>query len=164
MKTVVNHETYGEIVYDENFWTGKKTISINGVVLQKISKKDFSYTTETGTQTVSVKGNFLSGVKLNVANQTIVISDSAKWYEYVLAVLGFVFILVWGSSVELCKIFPVVGGAIGGGISGGLAVVSLFVMRKTKKTWLKIVIGIAFIALTILICYLIGIVIINSLK
>ena len=106
MKTVVNHETYGEIVYDENFWTGKKTISINGVVLQKISKKDFSYTTETGTQTVSVKGNFLSGVKLNVANQTIVISDSAKWYEYVLAVLGFVFILVWAQALNFAKYSP----------------------------------------------------------
>ena len=31
MKLVVNHPTYGEIVYDENIWNGKKTLQVNGV-------------------------------------------------------------------------------------------------------------------------------------
>lgn len=41
MKQVVQNEKLGEIVYEESFWTGKKTVSVNGSQLEKISKNTF---------------------------------------------------------------------------------------------------------------------------
>mgnify|MGYP003319439936 FL=1 len=38
MRVVVNHETYGEIVYEESFWTGKKEISVGGIPLFEVRK------------------------------------------------------------------------------------------------------------------------------
>ncbi len=38
MKQVVQNEKLGEIVYEESFWTGKKTVSVNGSQLEKFLK------------------------------------------------------------------------------------------------------------------------------
>ena len=35
MQQVVMHDTIGKIEYNENFWTGKKTLSVYDVPLQK---------------------------------------------------------------------------------------------------------------------------------
>lgn len=35
MKKIIKHENHGDIVYEENFWTGKKNITINGAVATK---------------------------------------------------------------------------------------------------------------------------------
>ena len=47
MKSVVQHEKYGNIIYEENFWTGKKTITIDGTRLEKASKTEFLYPEKT---------------------------------------------------------------------------------------------------------------------
>lgn len=36
MKYTVQDQTVGKIEYDESFWTGKKTLSINDVALTKV--------------------------------------------------------------------------------------------------------------------------------
>ena len=41
MKMTVNHPTYGEIVYAEGFWLGKKTLTVNGVEAAAVSKREF---------------------------------------------------------------------------------------------------------------------------
>ena len=41
MKSVIAHPVYGEIVYEESFWTGKKSIKIDGNQLIKLGKKVF---------------------------------------------------------------------------------------------------------------------------
>ena len=38
MKEIVNHPIYGEIIYNENIWTGKRTLTVNGVNAQAVSK------------------------------------------------------------------------------------------------------------------------------
>ena len=38
MKKSIIHPSYGEIVYEEGIWSGKKSISINGTPLQKVKK------------------------------------------------------------------------------------------------------------------------------
>lgn len=153
MKSVVQHEKLGEIVYEETFWTGKKKVYLNRQELQKLDKKTFS--DESGKQ-VTVKGNYLAGVSLAFESpETIEVqmTPRVKWYEIVLALLPFLFILVWGNVAALCEIVPVVGGAIGGGISGVMACLSLLCMKGVKNIWLKIAIGIGFFAVTFGICY-----------
>jgi hypothetical protein len=41
MKITIQHTTYGEIIYEESIWTGKKELTVNGVKAQKTSKKTF---------------------------------------------------------------------------------------------------------------------------
>lgn len=158
MKETIQHEKYGEIVYDENFWTGRKSLSMGGVPLTKISKKDFQ--TESGS-IGTVKGSFLFGASLYIEGETIRLTPTVQWYEIVLAILPFILIMVWGNTVALCKIVPVVGGALGGGLSGLFSILSLFTMRSVKPIWAKILIGIAFIGGAFGICCGIGYAIIS---
>lgn len=86
MKVTVNHPVHGEIVFEENFWTGKKKLSVNGKKLQKVGKKTFA---GEGDKTFFLEGNFLTGNRLQAGNEEIVLTPALKWYEVVLSVLPF---------------------------------------------------------------------------
>ncbi len=159
MKKVINSSKYGDIVYSENFWTGKKAISINGVDLAKKSKNLYEYAKEDVTLQVEVKGNFTMGVKLMINDEEIIVTPAPKWYEIALSLIGFVLIMVWGNVPQLCSIVPVVGGAIGGLISGLLCMVNFVVITKFNKIWLKVLISVGFVALNFLTCYLVALLI-----
>ena len=152
MREVVQHPVYGEIVYDESIWTGKKTLTVNGVNALKLSKKEFAINEKRFT----LKGSYISGVSLCVDDETIQLSPKTLWYELILAIFPFLFLIIWGSSATLCAIFPVVGGAIGGALGGVAIVVSLFLMKKQKSPIVKVLIGSAVIVATIFVSYIIA--------
>lgn len=149
MKELVQHQVYGDIVYEESFWTGKKTLTVNGVDAQPVSKKEFMID---GKKAI-IKGSYLTGIDLCVEGDTIEMSPKPKWYEVVIAILPLIFLLTWGNSVALCSIFPVVGGAIGGALGAIGAMMSLLLMKKSKSLMSKLLIGICACAVTILIAY-----------
>lgn len=153
MKEVIQHEKLGEIVYEENFWTGKKSLQVNGVRLQKTNKKTF--VTESGEYYV-INGNYIQGAVLAAGEETVRLTQPVKWYEIVLSVLPFLLIMVWGNVVALCEIVPVVGGLIGGGISAVLSCLNLFIIKGIKPIWLKVVISIAILGVTFGVCCGIG--------
>lgn len=153
MKTVIQHEAYGEIVYDESAWTGKKSLSIGGTPLEKLSKKEFKM--QDGT-TVTANGGFLQGASLDIKGETIALTPRVKWYEIVLCVLPFLFVMIWGNVTALVKIIPIVGGAIGGGISGLFGVLGLWGIKSVKPIWLKLLVALGCFAITFGICYGIG--------
>lgn len=153
MKVVIQHETYGEIVYEESFWVGKKTLTINGVEATKISKKEVQMP---DGKTAQIQGNFLYGACLVIGAESIRLTPKIKWYEIALAILPFVLIMVWGNVVALCKIVPVVGGAIGGGISALFSILGLLLIKSVKPIWLKILIAVAVVGVTFGICCGIG--------
>ena len=152
MKEFVQHPIYGEIVYNESFWTGKKTLTINGVCAQPVSKKEF---TVEGKKVVII-GSSLMGLKLQIDNDIIEVSPKPKWYEIVFAVLPLIFLLTWGNSTALCSIFPVVGGALGGGLGALGSMTSLFFMKKSKSPLFKILIGLGALVATILIAFVLA--------
>lgn len=164
MNNIIKIDGVGELSVTENIWTGARTLFINGIKLQKVSKKQFSCVIDGQELNVFLEGNFLTGLKCNINGQKYQVSEPATPYEYVLAFIPFVFIMVWGNVPSLIKIFPVVSGAIGGLISGIFAVVSLYVMKLTKKPYWKILIGLGFFVLTVLICYLIALAILSAAK
>ena len=147
MIETTQHPIYGEISYTESFWTGKKSLKFNGVEAQKLSKKTFKI----GEKHVELKGNYTLGVKLLIDGETIVVSPTPKWYETALAILPIVFALTWGNSIALCQIFPVMGGAIGGLLGAFFSMLSLSFMKKEKRVLVKIVIGLALFAASILV-------------
>ena len=157
MKTVLQHEKYGVITYEEGFWTGKKNISINGVALNKVRKN--VYQTSNG-ETVYLSGDYLRGAKMSIGEDTVALTPAIKWYEILLGVLPVVLVLIWGNSEALVSIFPVVGGAIGAFVSALFGVVNICVIKGLKSVPLKIIISIVFLALAFLACGLIGFLII----
>jgi len=158
MKKTIDHPTLGKITYEENVWTGKKYLSINDEQVEKVSKNEFVINSEKA----KIKGSIFSGITLYLSNQMVQISQKPQIYEYILAILPFIFLLIWGNSAALCRIFPVVGGAIGGLIGGLSAVLSIYLMTSAKKPLIKVTIGIGFFACAILIAYLVAILILAS--
>lgn len=66
MKRVIEHENYGVIVYEESAWTGKKTLTVNGVVAEKINKHTFK--TENG-DVFATHGSVLQGLTLKINDE-----------------------------------------------------------------------------------------------
>lgn len=164
MQETIQHEKYGTITYSENAWTGKKEIVFNQTPLLKTGKTTYIYKLDENTDiTVTVKGSFLTGVTLEVEGENIKVISAPNWYEVVCSALIFIFTMVWGHSVYLCSILPIVGGAIGGAISGAATVISIMLMRQSKTIGKKLLMwGITFVA-SVLLCTLIGFMIISML-
>ena len=153
MTTVTQHDVYGQITYEESFWTGKKTITIENTPLSKTDKTHYAYTVDGETVAAEVKGNSFMGVTLTIKNETIYLSQKPAWYVLALSVLMFIFVIVWGNSPTLCEIFPIVGGAIGGFVSALFAMLNVSLANKTKKSLFKILIGLGLFVATVLVCY-----------
>ena len=149
-------ETYGNITYEESNFSGKRSIYINGKQMHKVDKTTYEIKIEDNLVKVYIEGNSLKGAKLIVDKESYELFPKTIWYEYILTFLPFILILVWGNSVELCSIVPVIGGAIGGAISGVLSYVSLTVMRKYTNPLIKILVGLGFVLLTFALCALLG--------
>ena len=114
MNVIIQHPVYGKIVFNENFWSGKKTLTINDVDANPISKKEYMV----NGKIVTIKGSFLMGSSLFIDGETVQLSSKPKWYEIVFAIIPFLFLITWGNIDSLVSIFPVVGGAIGGALGG----------------------------------------------
>lgn len=85
------------------------------------------------------------------------------WYDYVLAIIPLILVLVWGNSVYLCTIIPIVGGALGGAISGLCCGISLMLMAKQENFTIKIVIAVVNLIVSFGACALVGLLIIGAL-
>lgn len=165
MTNIFNSEKFGEIVYEESFWTGRRKISINGKQLTKVGRTTFAYVENDVTYSVVVLGNFFTGVKLVVSNSTnpnekefIKVVEGFKWYEFIFAFIGFVFVIAWNLvPVEIYIYFPTIGGAIGGALSVAFGLGGMYFASKVKKWWARILIILAGSVIGILACWIIGI-------
>lgn len=141
MKTVVEHEKYGEICYEESFWLGKQSLSVNGTPLKKASKKVFTYENGETVQNFTLKGNYLFGLSVETGEEKIRIVPSAPWYVYLFAIIATILVVAWGNSTTMAlSIFPIIGGAVGGGIAGGFFVAYMIFPKFFKKAWQKLLI------------------------
>ncbi len=85
MKRVIEHENYGVIVYEESAWTGKKTLTVNGVVAKKINKHTFK--TENG-DVFATHGSVLQGLTLKINDEpSFLVIKKTAWYEYIIGFL-----------------------------------------------------------------------------
>lgn len=162
MKTVLQHERYGTIAYEESAWTGKRKICINGVELKKTNRRQWSYEVDGEEIAVALKGNTMTGVTLTIGEDVLQIVAKPAWYVVIFSIFTMTFIIAWGASVSLVKIFPTVGGAIGGAISGVFAVVNLYFAGKVEKAWQKILIGLLSLFAAVMVCHAIALVILSA--
>ena len=151
----VQHPIYGDIVYEEGFWLGKKFITINSVPAKWVGKNEFLLESENNVLNIKLKGGYTVGASLIINDDIIELTAKPKWYEVVLSILIFAFVLSWGSNEFLRSIIPVPGGALGGAASGIMGLLNLMMMKKRKKVWQKLLTFLifffgTFIALAIL--------------
>ena len=134
----VQHPIYGDIVYEEGFWLGKKFITINSVPAKLVGKNEFLLESENNVLNIKLKGGYTVGAYLIINDDIIELTAKPKWYEVVLSILIFAFVLSWGSNEFLRSIIPVPGGALGGAASGIMGLLNLMMMKKRKKVWQKL--------------------------
>lgn len=162
MKKIINSQVYGEIHYEESFWTGKKEININGKNLIKLDKKTYyfeekegySFNEETKKVFVTTNGGYFQGGTLQIGDEILEVIPKTLWWEWVLAFLPFLFDCIWGNSVKLCKIFPLIGGLIGGVICGVMGCIILYVMKKYENKTYKLLLGLCGFIITLMLLYL----------
>ena len=144
-------------LYEENFWTGKKSLTANGVPLTKTGKRQFSVTKEDGTVSyITVKGSFLSGISLLTSEGEVVLVKN-KWYDWVFIFLPLVGIVV---GVAGC-------GALGGGLSAFFGLLGAFVnatlLRAKLSMSVKIPLCIVVFAVVSAVWFLLYLVIANAI-
>lgn len=140
MKKTIMHPELGEIIYEESSWTGKKTICVGGVTLEKLKKDIYTWEHDGQNRQAILRGNMLTGATLKVDDEEIVLQEKPTALESVLSFLPFLLILTWGNNTYLCSIFPVVGGAIGGAL-GGLGLVITMQKIRGKRPLMKVLIA-----------------------
>lgn len=86
------------ITYDENFWSGKKTITINGQKLQKVDKKTYKYKDKYYT----LKGSYLTGVELGIGVQKVMLVRKLSTLETILCFLPLLIVVTGGMIGGLC--------------------------------------------------------------
>ena len=144
MKTTINNEQTKnkELYYEEGFWTGKRTITYDGVNLTKIKRNLYEYQDGENTEQFEIKGNQLMGVTITMFGNDVEVTRRLTWYEFVMSI--FVFIP--------CVLF----GAIGGAVGGLLGFTNLTIIRNVEKWWVKLIISIEFTAISLLLSYLLA--------
>ncbi len=144
--SIKNEQTKNKILeYEENFWTGKKTITYDGKILTKIKRNLYELKTDVNAEKIEVKGNQLIGVTILMFNNQIEICRKLFWHEILLGIIVFI----------PCVLF----GAIGGAIGGALGFTNLTIIKNIDKVLWKIVISVEFAIVSVLLSYLFAVII-----
>lgn len=162
MQKVIQHPTCGRIVYDENIWTGKKSLTVDGRAWQKKDKTTFLFQEGENILVATLKGSVLTGVTLSIQGERIAIVPKPSVLDWILALLPFLVNIVWSNSVELCSIIPVVGGALGGALNGVAIVIGMNMIRE-KRGIQKLLTGLLVLVVAFAVCALLGFVMLASI-
>lgn len=120
-----------KVEYEESFWTGKKRIIIDNIVLNKISKKEYMCN---DTKYI-LSGSYLFGAKLESLDEDIILVRKLNVLEWILVVLPLVLVFI--------------GGAIGGALGVASAITIATIVRKVNNVILKILVSLAITAVSI---------------
>lgn len=164
MKIFKEIEGVGTVCYEESVLTGQKSLSLDGVKMNKISKTMFECAKNKTVLKFFIDGNIFRGINLLFDGTTYELLQKVAWYEYIVAFIGCVFVLVWGNVPALCAIFPVVGGAIGGLLGALGASLGILLMKVSKKPGIRLLIGFAGSVISVLLCFLVGLAIVSAVK
>ena len=155
---IINEQTkFKELTYEENFWTGKRTITYDGIPLQKIKRGLYEFEYQGKTEKLIVKGTQLIGIKITLFGNTFQIERNITWYEFTLSILSFVacLVFIFLNHFKNAWLATLTGG-IFGGLGGGLFVTNLYLMKRIDKLYIKIILSIEILLLAMLICYILS--------
>jgi hypothetical protein len=84
MKNEVIDNRLGNIVYEENFFNGKKSLIVNGNTLHQRSETVFVEVDEEKEIEYQVTGNFAAGVTLKAKGVSVQVVPKPPGYEYLI--------------------------------------------------------------------------------
>lgn len=143
MKQTVQSSITGKKYFiTQNAWSGKYTITIDGIAAQRVEKREFTYTENDQTSKVKLVGNGFTELYLIDGETRIVVLAKLKWYEIVFAVLPLTLVFL--------------GGAIGGALGGLSAVLIVAFIRKVKNVFLQLVTALAITGVAYLLYFIIA--------
>ena len=130
MKRTIHHQAYGAITCEENIWSGKKSVKIDNICLEKRKKNIYLWIHDDITEDVMLKGSFVTGLFLIIGQERITIVPKPNILDYFLSFLPFMLILLWDYVPALYTIMPIAGGGIGGGVGAAASIIALAKMRE----------------------------------
>lgn len=133
MRIETNLEDGRYVEYYESFWTGRRTLAIDGKELEKTGKRIFCDDENGSMVEYTAKGSFLTGVTLiNNKGESFILAQN-KWYDWLMIFLPIIGMV---AGVAFC-------GAIGGGLSALFcllaAAINATISRSRMVAPLKIV-------------------------
>lgn len=130
MKRTIQHPVYGEITCEENIWSGKKSVKIDNVGLEKRKKNTYLWIHDNITEDVMLKGSFVTGLLLTIRQEQIAMVPRPNFIDYFLSFLPFMLILLWSNIPALYWLVPIAGGGIGAGVGAAASIIALAKMRE----------------------------------
>ena len=124
------------LLYNESFWTGKRSLSVNGKAAKKIGKKLFKIDESSDSGDApslageyEIVGSFITGVTVKTPSRESVVFAKNKWYDWLMMFFPFVGIIF---GVAFC-------GAIGGGLSALFCFSAMIINVSVSRTKLPMV-------------------------
>ena len=136
------HPQIGKIWFDQNFWTGKITITVDGITLVQLSRTIYTYEKDGVRYTVIVRGNKFTGIRLNfswgeVGAKPLVIPivEGYKVYEYAIAFISTFLVCLWINIALFIpyKNLPLRMNAIIGIVPAIFALIAMFFAGRTEE-------------------------------
>lgn len=143
MKSISQTTDGRKVEYEESFWTGKKSIKIDGNQLIKLGKKVFVL----DEKKYELNGNFIFGATLSGSDEKIVLVRKLNVLEWILVALPLILVFI--------------GGALGGALGVLAACCNAVVVRGVKNIVLKIVACLAIAIVTYIIWFVIAMMLIS---
>lgn len=129
MKSTVTDANSGKVIeYTEPFWSSKNSLTVNGVICERVNRKTFLCKED--KQTYTVKGNVFTGMTITSRSVNVEVVRLLSYWEYILCVIPFL-LACWG----------VLGGVIG--IVFMLS--NILLIRKIDKFYFKILTSLGFL-------------------
>ena len=152
MKKVINNEyTKNQpLEFEENFWTGRRTITYAGIPLERVKNNKLIYSNGEQAEEITVKGNQFVGINLYMFGTEIAVERGLNWYEILMSVLVFL----------PCFLFGLIGGLIG----GILGATNLLIVRQIDKWYLKVIVAVLFLTAGMLLSYVLAVLALQLIK
>ncbi len=152
-----NEQTMGKtFVYEENFWTGRVTLTYDGNKLEKVKRNHFKLDVDGKAEEFVVSGNQVIGVKVSMFDTSVEVARKPTWYEWfftALICMGGVAIIIAGSCMgNLNYWLGVLFGAVCGAITGGVAYTNIALLKRIDKLWIRLVVGAELVLLDLALC------------
>jgi hypothetical protein len=162
MKAVIQHETYGTIIFKETFF-GKETLIINNEQLVQVSETRFRFSSKKDAPDVIVRGTIVTGVKMYINGEVIQLLARPTNTVLELSLAIILAVIVGGLCTPLHYIFPMANGFPGYLISccfaALCAVTNIYITNKEPDPADKVSYSLCFLALAIVLSHVTAVVI-----
>ena len=159
MKDVCYIDGMGIVTYSENILTGKKRIFLDDIELDKVKKFNYSKLINGKLINATTYGNILVGCKVYIGDHIILVTRPPRWYEWLLGFLPalFSFILIFFNMDRIASFnaMPIICSGLSLGISTLISYFGVIYIRSMKKMYLKLVLSLGILVLSVLISILI---------